>query len=211
MGTIIPIMGTINDITNNSLFSKAQQRVLTLLFSKSDQFFYTNEIIRLSQVGSGAIQRELAKLSHAGILIQKSVGNQKQYAVNPLCPIYPDLKNIINKTFGIADVLNDALTPLMNNISVAFIYGSIAKNKETINSDLDLLLIGEELSYAILFPLLESVELKLARTINPTCYSISDWLHKLKSGNNFLNKIMNQPKIFLIGSMDELNKLKQSD
>lgn len=207
MGIIIPIMKIIKSSLSNVLFSKVRQRVLALLYGQPDRSFHTNEIIRLTQSGTGAVQRELEKLTTAGLVSAQSIGNQKHYAANCLSPLFAELRSIVLKTFGLADVLREALAPIASQIDIAFIYGSIAKQEDTASSDIDLMLIGNNLTYADLFKLLEEAQIILARPINPTFYSPVEWIRKYQAKNNFLTQIVNQPKIFLIGSEDELTKL----
>lgn len=209
-GIIIPNMGTKKINLADVLFSKVQQRVLGLLYSQPDADFYTNEIIRYADSGSGAVQRELVKLTASGLLMVKKIGNQKRYQANRATPFFAELRGIIIKTFGLADILREALKPFMSRIKVAFIYGSIAKHEETATSDIDLMLIGKDLTYADVFELLEKAESQLGRKINPTFYSPSDWSRKYNEDNHFITKVVKQPKIYLIGTEDELTKFRKS-
>lgn len=204
MGIIIPFMG-INKINiSNALFSRAQQQVLGLLYSQPDKDFYTNEIIRLSKSGTGAVQRELSKLTAAGLITLKQIGNQKHYQANRANPLFSELRSVVIKTFGLADIIRDAINPITKQIHTAFIYGSIAKQEDTATSDIDLMVISDTLSYAELFKLLEETEIQLGRKINPTFYTQSEWIKKYKGGNHFVTNLIKQPKIFLIGTDDEL-------
>jgi len=207
MGTIIPIMKITQPSLSNALFSKVRQCVLALLYGQSDRSFHTNEIIRLTHSGTGAVQRELEKLAAVGLITTHSIGNQKHYTANCASPLFIELRSIVLKTFGLADVLREALTPIASQILIAFIYGSIAKQEDTATSDIDLMLVCENLTYADLFKLLEEAEVKLGRSIQPTFYSSSEWTRRHQANNNFLAQIVKQPKIFLIGTEDELTKL----
>ena len=200
MGTKINLSGV--------LFSKAQQRVLAVLYGQPDRRFYTNEIIRLTDSGRGAIQRELEKLMAAGLLTVEKIGNQKQYQANLAAPIFTELRGIVLKTFGLVDVLKQALLPITSQIYSAFIYGSVAKQQDTANSDIDLMLLSDTLTYSDLFLLLEKIEPQVGRAVNPSIYSSEEWKQKLREGNNFLIQVIKQPKIFLIGSDDELNQFR---
>jgi predicted nucleotidyltransferase len=192
---------------SDALFSKVRQRVLGLLYGQPDSDFHTNEIIRLTDSGTGAVQRELESLTGAGLVIVKQVGNQKRYQANRDTPFFAELRSLVIKTFGLADVLRETLKPIAKQIHIAFIYGSIAKQEDTAKSDIDLMIIGENLTYADMFQLLEKAETQLGRKINPTFYSPSEWLRKNKDGNDFIKKILKHPQIFLIGTEDELVKL----
>ena len=200
MGTIIPNMG-INKISiADVLFSKSQQQVLGLLYGQPDKDFYTNEIIRITNMGTGVIQRELSKLTSVGFISVRILGNQKRYQANRNMPFFLELRGIILKTFGLADVLVEMLKPLKTKIEIAFIYGSIARQEDTANSDIDLMIITNKLTYAELFKHIEKAEIKLNRKINPTFYTSSEWLQKKKSNNNFITQIIKLPKIFLVGA-----------
>lgn len=196
-----------NDPLANILFSKTRQSVLALLFLHPEKQFYTNEIIRHAQCGTGAVQRELQKLCEANLITTTQAGNQKQYKANQSSPLFIDLQNIIIKTFGIADILEKALSSVSKQIIIAFIYGSIAASETKTSSDIDLMIISDTLSYADIFPLLTLPEEKLARPINPTFYSQKEWKNKRDSENNFVGSVIEKPKIFLIGDQDDLNKL----
>ncbi len=191
---------------SNILFSKVRQGVLGLLYSHPNRSFHTNEIIRSANAGTGATQRELKKLSTAGLIIIKKIGNQKHYEANQASPLFSELRSIILKTVGLTDVLRKALSPITSKIHIAFVYGSVAKQEDTAQSDIDLMLIGDNLTYADLFKLLEDAQTQLSRSIHPTIYSLSDW--KRKINNHFLSQVIAQPKIFLIGTENELAQFK---
>jgi predicted nucleotidyltransferase len=217
MGIIAPTLGILSNksfnmytvetpLSNlgNALFSKTQQRVLALLFGKPDQSFFTNEIIRWAGLGKGTVARELERMLCAGLVVQIPRGNQLHYQANQACPIFQELTAIVRKTFGIGDVIRTALSPLQEHISQGFIYGSIAKGDATASSDVDLMLIGKDLSYSQVMDLLAPVEAELGRTINPTLYSQQDFAGKMSEGNHFIQRVMEQTRIPLwnIGSKD---------
>ena len=208
MGAIIPVMSMLKPGLSDALFSKVQQRVLATLYGQPDRSFYTNEIIRLSNSGTGAVQREIEKLANAGLITVTMIGNQKHYQANHNNPLYSELRSIVLKTFGLADVLRIALEPVVAEIQIAFIYGSIAKQEDTTTSDIDLMLISDTLTYADLFTLLEKAEHDLGRSVHPTFYSTKDWVRKKQLNNNFIIQVINHAKIFLIGDEYELGKLK---
>jgi len=184
----------------DALFTKTQQKVLGLLFGKPDKSFYTNEIMRRAAIGRGTVSRELDRLVGAGLITVNREGNQNHYQANANNPVYTELTSIVRKTFGIADVIRDALKPLDENIDLAFIYGSIAKGGDTKSSDIDLMLVGQELSYGGVVELLMPIEDSLRRTINPTIYEKDDFIAKLNSNDSFVTRVMEQPKILIKGN-----------
>jgi predicted nucleotidyltransferase len=190
----------------DALFSKVQQRVLGLLFVNSGRSFYTNEIVRFVDSGIGVVQRELEKLAQSGLVTIKKIGNQKHYQANPDTPIFAELRGIVLKTVGLADILRLALLPLSDNIQTAFIYGSIAKGDDTAKSDIDVLIVGTGLAYADVYDALSAHEIDLGRPVNPSIYSTQELQRKLAEHNAFVSRVLEQPKIFLIGSDDDLPK-----
>ena len=188
----------------DALFSKVQRCVLGLLYGNPDRSFYANELFRLAGSGTGAVVRELAKLADSGLVTVNKIGNQKHYQANRDAPIFEELRGIVLKTFGMADVLRQGLLPLSSTIAVVFIYGSVAKGTDTARSDVDVMVIGDDIAYPEVYSALMPVEEQLGRKINPSIYSNEDMQRKLKKGNAFLTRIMAQPKIFLIGSERDL-------
>lgn len=205
-GAIIPFMGTKSIGLADALFSKVQQRVLGLLFVNADRSFYTNEIMRFVDSGIGVVQRELEKLAASGLVTVKKVGNQKHYQASREAPIFEELRGILIKTVGLSDILRLALLPLSDRIQTAFIYGSIAKGNDTAKSDIDVFVIGTDLTYADIYGLLSANEAQLGRPVNPTIYSMQELQDKLADDNAFVSRVLAQPKIFLIGSNDDLPK-----
>ncbi len=188
---------------SDALFTATQQKVLGLLYGKPDRTFYANEIARWAQVGKGSLMRELDRLQKSGVLIMSRQGNQTHYQANPDCPIYSELLGIVRKTFGIGEQLRAALAPLADQLVWAFVYGSIAKGTDHAGSDIDLMLIGEDLNYSDVIERLLPVEERLGRSINPTIYTPADWRGRIAAGNSFVVRVIEQDKINLIGSQPE--------
>jgi len=192
----------------NALFTKTQQRVLALLYGRPQQRFYTNEVVRWADMGRGTITRELNRLVSADVLVVQREGNQHYYSANADNPIYNELVNIVRKTFGIADAIREELSPVYEQIDLAFIYGSIAKKEETAISDIDLLVITDSLEYTDLMTVLTDVESSLARPINPSIYTVAQIKDKLQQKNAFLTRVMEQPKLWVKGNDDDIRKFR---
>jgi len=188
----------------SALFSTTQQRVLGLLFGQPDRSFYATELIALTLGGSGAVQRELARLDHSGLVTVRKVGTQKHYQANPDSPLFTELCGIAQKTVGLAEPLRAALSPLASRIVAAFVYGSVSKGKDTAASDIDLMIVSDGVAYADAFEALEPVNIQLGRVVNPTVYSRRELAKRIKEGNAFVKRVLAQPKIWLIGSENEL-------
>lgn len=187
-----------------ALFSGTQQRVLGLLFGQPERSFYATELISLAGVGSGAVQRELARLAQSGLVTVKPVGNQKHYQANPASPIYAELCGVVRKTVGLAEPLRAALAPLALQIKAAFVYGSIAKKEDTASSDIDLMLLSDTLTFADVILALQAATEELGREVNPNIYTSQDFAKRLGEGGSFVSRVMAQPKIWLIGGPDDL-------
>lgn len=183
----------------DALFSRVQQRVLAVLFGNPTRTFYATEIIGLARSGSGAVQRELARLQASGLVTVTRVGNQKHYQANATSPLFEELRSMALKTFALSDVLRRALDPLAAQVRAAFVYGSIAKGTDTAASDVDVLVLSDTLSYSDLFGVLEQASAQLGRKIAPTLYSLSEFRERATQKNAFVTRIMAQPKLWLIG------------
>ncbi len=188
----------------DALFTTTQQRVLGYLFGQPDRSFFSSELIKLTGAGSGAVQRELQQLTDSGLLTTSRLGNQKHYQANAQAPIYEELCGIVRKTFGLAGPLHEALQPLADKIDAAFVFGSVAKKSDTASSDIDLLLVSDELAYSDLFLALDAVSARLGRTVNPTLLTRKELMRKLKDGESFATRVMAQPKLWVIGNADAL-------
>jgi predicted nucleotidyltransferase len=210
LGIIIPKMGTkakapaTHTSLADALFSGTQQRVLGLIFGQPQRSFYATELIGLTGGGSGAVQRELARLSQSGLVTVRPVGNQKHYQANPDSPIYGELCGIAQKTIGLAEPLREALAPLAKKIVAAFVYGSVAKRQDTAASDIDLMLISDTLGYADVFAVMEEAGARLGRPVNPTLMTRKDLAKRIAGDNAFVTRVLAQPKLWLIGSDDAL-------
>ena len=206
MGKSLPAVPKIEKSAGlaDALFTTTQQRVLGCLFGQPDRSFFSSELIKLTGAGSGAVQRELQQLTDSGLLTTSKVGNQKHYQANAQAPIYEELCGIVRKTFGLAGPLQEALQPLAEKIEAAFVFGSVAKKSDTAASDIDLLLISDELAYSDLFLALDAVSAQLGRTVNPTLFTRKELMRKHKDGESFVRRVMEQPKLWVIGDADAL-------
>ena len=184
---------------SNVLFTQTQQKILSLAYGHPERSYFTNEIGRWVQMGKGTVMRELDKLQACGILRKTHQGNQTHYQANADCPIYSELLSIVRKTLGIDAEIRSALEPLENEITWAFIFGSIAKGTAQSDSDIDLMIIGDGLAYSDIMAKLLPVEQRVARVINPTIYTLSDWHLKISVQNSFVTRVSEQDKIDLIG------------
>lgn len=185
----------------DALFTKTQQQVLGLLYGQPQRSFYLKEILHLTGMGVATIKRELERMLAAGILKMTKVGNQHHYQANSQCPIYDQLLSIVKKTFGVADVLCLALKSLSDRIDWAFVFGSVASGKETANSDVDLLVIGE-VSFSEVVTALYPVQETLGREVNPKVFRLEEWKSLRQNKEAFVGDIMEKPRMDVMGECD---------
>ena len=184
----------------DALFTQTQARVLGILFGQPQRSFFGSEIISLARTGSGTVQRELSRLEAAGLITARRIGRQKHYQANAHSPLFKELRSVVQKTVGLLDPLRDALQPMASQITAAFVYGSIASKRDSALSDIDLLIISDQLTYGDVFQALESVSHTLGRCVNPTVYTVADFRSRLHRHNAFVTRVLQRPRLWLIGS-----------
>jgi uncharacterized protein len=188
------------------LFGNTRQAVLGLLFGRSDESFYLREIARRLDIGLGAVQRELGQLTKAGIIRKSYRGNNVFFQAEKDSPIFAELKGLVIKTSGFAEILKNALREHSKSIEYTFIYGSIAKGEGNFASDIDLMVIGK-VSFKDVVSALSQAQESLEREINPTVYSSKEFLQKVETGHNFIANVIKNDKIFIIGDQCEFERL----
>lgn len=189
----------------SALFSTVQRRVLGRVFGQPDRSFYKSEIVRDLRSGTGAVSRELDRLEQSGLVLVERIGNQKHYRANKHSPIFRELHGLVQKTVGLHDPLREALAPFARHIAFAFVYGSVARGTDTARSDVDLMIVGDDVTYSDLYAGLHKVEKQLARPVNPTIMERAEWRKRRKGQNPFLQKVLAQPKIFVVGTQTDLS------
>lgn len=200
-------MGTLNEKLNRSrattglagaLFTTTQQRVLSLLFGQPRRSFFTREVIGLIGAGTGGVQRELKRLVGAGLVVQTSVGNQKHYQANSGSPIFAELCSIVRKTLGVRAELVSAFRPLVDDVIEAFIFGSVAREEDTAQSDVDVLIVSDSLGLEDVYSAMASAEQRLGRRVSPTLYSDAEFQRRKREKNSFVAKILAGPVVVIV-------------
>ncbi len=188
------------------LFGRTRHAILGLLYARPDREFYQQEITQAAGVNLSAVQRELQNLVEAGLVTQRQDGRRVYYQANRVSPLFPDLQGIVLKTVGLADVLREALEPVREKIEVAFVFGSLAAGNATAGSDVDLMVIGR-VGLREIAPLLSAAADTLGREVNPVTASPAEWADRLHRGDHFINTVAREPKIFVLGATDELERV----
>jgi len=177
--------------------------VLTLLVLHPEEEFYQRAIS--ARTGSGLLQaqRALRRVEAAGLVTKSNRGNRAYYSVCREHPAFEDLKRLLLRTVALGDALRDALVPLEGKLSVAFVYGSVARGEESQTSDIDLFAVGD-ISLRMASRVLGPAGRRLGREFNPILYSARELRARMRSGERFLADVLTGPKIWLIGNDDVL-------
>jgi predicted nucleotidyltransferase len=183
----------------SALFTPVQQRVLGLLFGQPERSFQSAELIRLAESGTGGVHRYLQQLAKSGLATVTPVGNQRYYQANSNAPIFEELHGIAIKTIGLLGPLQHALSRVRTQVQAAFVYGSVAEGTDRAISDIDLMVISQDLTYADLYDIVHPVERLLARTVNPRVIAPADWTRKRAEKDSFVDQISHGPRLFVIG------------
>ena len=207
-GTVLPVMGTnsLNSRIAGALFPKVRHVLLTLLFTEPERKYYLSEIVRRSRVGTGAIQRELARLTSAGLIARTKEGPLVYYQADSSSPVYAELRALIAKTSGVAETIARDLATMKGRINAAFIFGSIARGSERSSSDIDLFIVGAVTLREVCSALLKTQE-TLGREINPTIQSLTEFQRRLTNHDAFISRVLAGPRTQVIGDVDEAGRV----
>lgn len=181
-----------------------RRRLLAVLCMRAGQWFHLRELERLTAAASvGSLKKELDLLAGVGLLKIRKVGNQTQFCVNEDHPVYPELRGLVRKSIGLVDVVCGALAPLSQQISVAFVYGSLAQGTDTPHSDVDVMILGD-VSFADAVNALYDSQTTLGREINPKLMTLVEWQTRKAAGDSFVLDVLSKPKLFVMGGPNEL-------
>ena len=186
----------------DALFTSTQQRVLALLFGQPDREFFVTEVIDLAGSGRGAVQRELARLAESGLAVVSRVGNRKHYRANRESPLFDEICSIVRKTIGLEVSLRGALEPLEDRLILALLFGSVARRTDSAASDIDLLLVSDDLTLETVYTAMAPVEDQLGRRVNPTLYTSTEFQQRRAAKSGFLTRLLQGPHVVLVGGLD---------
>jgi predicted nucleotidyltransferase len=186
-----------------ALFSDSQARVYGWLFGQPERGFHLSELLRLTGLGSASLQRELNRLTAAGLVLSERVGNLRRFQANPQSPVFAELVALTRKTLGVVPILREALMPLTPRLQAAWVYGSMARQTDTVKSDIDVMLVGDDLALSDVLEQLMPAEVQLGRKINPNCYSPQEFERRRAEPDSFVNRVLAQPVLALIGDAHE--------
>ena len=183
--------------------NRYRRAVLSMLLMNPERRVHLRELARLTGASPGTLKKELDALTEAGLLNVQRVGNQTHFSANAQHPVYPELSGLIRKTTGLHDVLAQALEPLADGVVAAFVFGSVASGTEAAHSDVDLMVIGTA-SFGEVVNAVYEAQAAVGREINPKVMKREEWQAKRSAGQAFLNEVMHKPKLFILGTADDL-------
>ena len=187
----------------DAVFTDSQAKVYLWIYGQPERSYHLSELRRLTGLGSASLQREINRLVVAGLANSTLKGNQRQISANLQSPLFKELSDLTRKVMGAAALITEALRPIAQKIEVAFLYGSVAKQSDTAESDVDLMLVGSDLTLSKVLEQLLPVEEILCRKVNPTCYTVGEFKKRLSDTDSFVSKVLSQPIIQLFGNMDD--------
>lgn len=207
LSTIVPDMRTTTGSNiADALFGRVKREILTLLYAHSDESYYVRQIARITGSALGAVHRELRNLVNAELVVRQNQGRQVYYQANRNSPVFAELRGLVVKTAGVADVLRNALAPLADKIDTAFIYGSFARGEEKVDSDVDVMVIGEA-DFGEVVKALNPSQSQLGREVNPSVFTPAEFAQRIKNNEHFIASVLRAPKLMLIGDESELRKV----
>ena len=186
------------------LSSRVRAEIFRLLFGLNEKELHMREMERQAALSLGTIRQDLKKVVKLDLVKARRDGNRLYYRANTDHPLFPEIRNLVLKTAGLVEVIKSALD--REGIEVAFIFGSLARSKERAESDVDLMVIGT-IGLRSLSSRLAGVSEQIGREINPHALSIEEFRRRKQNGNHFLSNVIESPKLFIIGSENDLEAM----
>jgi predicted nucleotidyltransferase len=195
-----------NSSVLTALFPQVRQGVLAATLGQPDKWWYLSELADRLGTRPSSLQRELLSLVASGILMHRREGTRAYFKAETQSPVFEDLRQLFEKTAGLAPMLERILKPFGIKIRCAFIYGSVARNRERATSDVDVMVIGSA-GLVDLSPALRKAEGQLGREVNVTAYSSEEFREKIKSRDHFLTAVLRRRKQFVKGGQSDLDEI----
>jgi predicted nucleotidyltransferase len=185
----------------NALFAPAQSKIIEWIFGMPARAYHVNELMRLTGLGSASVQREIGRLFDAGLVTDERIGNVRRVQANPSSPVFAELTSLVQKTLGVVPAIVEALLPIADRIEFAAVYGSIAKRSEHADSDVDLMIVSDTLSFAEVMAALAAVQDRLSRVINATIYTSAEFAARRSQPDSFVKRVLSLPHDVVIGTL----------
>jgi len=193
-------MGTLSDI----LSSRVRAEIFRLLFGLDEKEVHLREMERQASLSLGTIRQDLQKLVKLDLVMTRRDGNRLYYRANTEHPLYQDIRKLVLKTAGLVEIFKSVLD--REGVEVAFVFGSLARNREKAASDVDLMVIGT-IGLRPLSSWLSGVSEQIGREINPHTLTAEEFRRRKKKGDHFLSNVLESPKIFIVGNENDLAEM----
>jgi predicted nucleotidyltransferase len=185
------------------LFGKTRQAVLGALFTVAGERAHLRELARRTGIGPGPLQHELSNLVAADLVTRAKDGNRVVYQANARHPAFEQLRELVLKTCGLPEQLREALAPLDPSVSIALVYGSVARGTSHAKSDVDLLVVGS-VKLEELLAALEPVERTVGREISVRLFKPAEFKKRRDGGDRFIRGVLSGHMVPVIGSVHDL-------
>jgi predicted nucleotidyltransferase len=195
-----------NSSVLTALFPQVRQGVLAATLTQPSKWWYLSELADRLGTTPSSLQRELSSLVASGILTQRREGTRAYFKAETRSPVFRELQQLFEKTAGLIPIVEQILDPFGDKIECAFVYGSVARNREHATSDVDLMVVGKA-GLADLSSALRKAEQRLGREVNATVYSPEEFHEKVRSHDHFLATVLNGRKHFVKGGQSDLDEI----
>jgi uncharacterized protein len=176
------------------LLTPKQQRILGALVLNPERGYSLSELFALSGGGRSSTQDFVARLVLGNVIRQPPAG-RAVYQANVDHPLYPELRQIAVKSFGIKEPIERALAALRDKVKYAFIFGSMAAGTAGPASDIDVMVIGDARIGRVQHEL-DAAGKELGREVHVSVYPEDEWEQK-RASDPVLESIDHGPKIIL--------------
>ncbi len=192
------------NVLSKILSSRVRAEVFRLLFGIQKSELHVRELARRSGMNEASVRQELRKLDGLGLVSRRKDGNRVCYCANRKHPLYTEIHSLVIKTAGLVEIMQRALQEA--DVSLVFIFGSVARGEENADSDIDLAVIGNT-GLRNVTSLLSGMSGQLGREINPHVMSNDEYRKRMKSGDHFVTHVLKGPKLFIVGTNHDLETM----
>ena len=184
--------------------SRVRAEIFRVLFGLRKEPVHLREIQRQTGFSIGAVRQDMEKLVKLDLVTRRKDGNRVYYAANENHPLTIDIRQMVLKTVGLADMLREALSD--KGIQAAFVFGSLATGADRAASDVDLMVIGD-IGLRKVSDLLAGIDDRVGREVNPFILTPDEFAKRMREKEHFVSSVMGAEKIFIVGSSDDLETM----
>jgi len=161
--------------------SKTRVKLILKFFLNPHSNAYLRGLAEEFGESSNAVRLELNRFEQAGLLESEAIGNKKLYRANVKHPLFKDINNIIRKTIGIDQIVDEVVAKL-GDVEEAYVTGDFAvgKNGKTV----DILLVGTDIHKDFLLKLIDKAETLIKRKIRYLILSPTEALAHIDDGKS---------------------------